>query len=236
MTKPAPALIVPAYHPAQHLPELLRQMLAAQPGLFRAAVVVDDGNEAEWQPIFEAVARVPDAVVVQRPARGGKGAALKTGIAHVLTTWPDVAGVVTADADGQHAPVDVARVGQALAGAPDHLVLGSRRFHPTVPLRSRAGNEITRTVFRWVTGVSLLDTQTGLRGWPRELARRSLLAPGTGFEYELQALLGALDAPRLEVPIETIYENKNRLSHFRPIQDSVRIYSVLARHVLGRKG
>lgn len=235
MSGPALALLVPAHHPAEQLPDLVRRMLAAEPGLFRAAIVVDDGNEAEWRPIFDAVARLPEAVVVRRATRGGKGAALKAGIAHALDTWPDLAGVVTADADGQHAPADVARVGRALAKAPDHLVLGSRRFHRSVPLRSRAGNEITRTVFRWVTGVALLDTQTGLRGWPRELARRSLRARGDGFEYELQALLGALDAPRLEVPIETIYENENRLSHFRPIQDSVRIYGVLARHMFGRK-
>ena len=229
------ALLVPAHHPGQQLADLVQRMLGADVALFRAAIVVDDGNEAEWRPLFDAVGRVPRAVVVRRETRGGKGAALKAGIAHALEAWPDIAGVVTADADGQHAPADVARVGRALAAAPGHLVLGARRFDRSVPLRSRAGNEITRTVFRWITGVALLDTQTGLRGWPRELARRSLQVRGDGFEYELEALLGALDALRLEVPIATIYEDENRLSHFRPIQDSIRIYGVLARHAFGRR-
>lgn len=232
MTPEPLALVVPAYHPAARLPALVRDMLAADPALFRAAVVVDDGNEPQWREIFDQVAAVPRAAVHRRQVRGGKGAALKSGMAHILHTWPDIAGIVTADADGQHAPADVARVGRALAGAPDHLVLGGRRFGPAVPLRSRAGNEITRTVFRWVTGARLMDTQTGLRGWPRELARKSLAARGDGFEYELEALLGALDAPRLEVPIETIYEDANRISNFRPVRDSIRIYRVLLRHVL----
>jgi glycosyltransferase involved in cell wall biosynthesis len=232
MGEPPLVLIVPAYHPADRLPDLIARMLDAGRSLFRAAIVVDDGNEKEWMPIFAAVSRLPRAIVRRRETRGGKGAALKTGIGTALETWPDAAGVVTADADGQHAPADVARVGRALAASPDHLVLGGRRFGPTVPFRSRAGNEMTRAVFRWATGASLMDTQTGLRGWPRELARRSLSAEGDGFEYELEALLGALDAPRIEVPIETIYEDENRLSNFRPLRDSFRIYRVLARHAL----
>lgn len=234
MSEPFLALIVPAYHPAQELPDLIERMLGVDPSLFRAAVVVDDGNEPEWQPIFAAVTRVERATVARRPTNGGKGAALKTGIAKVLETWPDIAGIVTADADGQHAPADVARVGRALADSPNHLVLGGRRFGPEVPFRSRVGNEITRTVFRWATGAWLMDTQTGLRGWPRELVRRSLSTPGSGFEYELQALLDTLDAPRIEIPVETIYANENRLSNFRPLRDSFRIYRVLLRHALRR--
>jgi hypothetical protein len=41
--------------------------------------------------------------------------------------------------------------------------------------------------------------------------------------------------PRIEVPIETIYQDSNRLSHFRPLQDSVRVYSVLLRFALTRR-
>lgn len=236
MSEPVLVLVVPAHHPAKNLPELIARMLDTDPLIFLAAVVVDDGNEAEWRELFAAVARVPRATVVRREMRGGMGAALKTGFGHALEAYPSAVGMVAADADGQHAPADVVRVARALAGAPDHLVLGARRFGDSVPLRSRAGNEITRAVFRLVTGVALLDTQTGLRGWPRDLVRRNLTAAGSGFEYQLETLLGALDAPIIEIPIETIYENKNRLSHFRPLYDSLRIYRVLARHALRRGG
>ena len=235
MTGAPLALVVPAHHPVVTLADLVREMLAADPSLFAAAVIVDDGNGAEWQPVFDAVARVPGAIVVRRHENGGKGAALKTGIRAALEAVPHLAGLVTADADGQHAPADVARVGRALAAAPTHLVLGARRFGPDVPFRNRAGNEITRSVFRWVTGVMLLDTQTGLRGWPRAALERNLAIEGTGFEYEVAALLAALDMPRTEVPIETIYRDANRLSHFRPVQDSARIYRVLLRFLFGRR-
>lgn len=225
------ALVVPAHHPIDQLADLIREMLAADPSLFTAAFVVDDGNETEWQATFDAVAQVAGAIVVRRHQNGGKGAALKTGIRAALNAVPNLGGLVTADADGQHAPADVARVGRALAASPTHLVLGARRFGPNVPFRNRAGNEITRSVFRWITGTMLLDTQTGLRGWPR--AALDLAIEGDGFEYEVATLLAALDMPRTEVAIETIYRDSNRLSHFRPVRDSVRIYRVLLRWLFG---
>jgi glycosyltransferase involved in cell wall biosynthesis len=231
----SPILLVPAHHPLQSLPDLIRDMLTIEPDLFGAAIVVDDGNEAEWQPIFDAIKQIPNANVLRRATNGGKGAALKAGAAEAIARWPETAGIVTADADGQHSPKDVARVARALARAPESLVLGARQFSADVPLRSRLGNELTRTLFRVVTGAQLMDTQTGLRGWPREAARRNLSIKGDKFEYELAALLESLSLPRIEVPIETIYEDSNRLSHFRPVQDSVRVYSVLLRFALTRR-
>jgi len=235
VTPTAPILIVPAHHPLQSLPDLVRDMLTIDPGVFAAAIVVDDGNEAEWQPIFEAIRQIPSANVLRRETNGGKGAALKAGAAEAIARWPDTIGIVTADADGQHSPKDVARVARALQGAADHLVLGGRQFSSDVPFRSRAGNELTRTLFRLVTGAQLMDTQTGLRGWPREAARRNLSIRGDKFEYELAALLENISLPRIEVAIETIYQDENRLSHFRPIQDSFRVYSVLLRYALTRR-
>jgi glycosyltransferase involved in cell wall biosynthesis len=230
-----PILLVPAHHPLQSLPDLIRDMLMTDPGLFAAAIVVDDGNETEWAKIFDTIRQIPLASVLRRETNGGKGAALKAGAAEAIARWPDTAGIVTADADGQHSPKDVARVARALVGAPDHLVLGARVFSADVPFRSRAGNELTRTLFRLVTGAQLMDTQTGLRGWPREAARRNLSITGDKFEYELAALLENISMPRIEVPIETIYQDSNRLSHFRPLQDSVRVYSVLLRFALTRR-
>jgi glycosyltransferase involved in cell wall biosynthesis len=202
-------------------------MLDAGVGVLVDALVVDDGSEERWRATFEAVSRVPRARVLRREVNGGKGAALKAGFADALRCYPNLAGVVTADADGQHAAGDVARVARALADAPGTLVLGARTFGADAPLRSRFGNLLTRTLLRTITGVRLIDTQTGLRGWPRALVERSLHARGNRYEFELETLLGALDLPRIEVPIETIYIDQNRATHFRPIADSLRVYRTL---------
>ena len=107
---------------------------------------------------------------------------------------------------------------------PEGLVLGVREFAGKIPFRSRLGNVWTRALFRLVTGISLRDTQTGLRGIPRGLFERLLGIPGDRYEYELRMLVDARfhPSPPLQVPIETVYIDGNKSSHFRPFEDTVR--------------
>jgi putative flippase GtrA len=148
-----------------------------------------------------------------------------------MVEYPGVAGIVTADADGQHDPSDVCRVARRFKVKPESLVLGARAFAGPVPLRSRLGNSTTRTVMRLVAGQRMSDTQSGLRAIPRALAERLLRVPASGYEFELEMLIAAkhLGVPLLEEPIRTIYAPGNTTSHFEPLRDSMRIYFVLLR-------
>jgi hypothetical protein len=109
-------------------------------------------------------------------------------------------------------------------------VIGSRNFARKSPWRSRFGNRVTRQVFRWVAGVRLADTQSGLRCFSRAVARACWLA-GERYEYEMNVLAACptLSVPLREVEIETVYLDGNRSSHFNPVVDSVKIYSLLVR-------
>jgi putative flippase GtrA len=164
----------------------------------------------------------------------GKGAALKTGFNHIFVNDPETAGIVTADADGQHAVPDILRVAERLANEPDRLVLGVRAFDGRVPLRSRFGNTLTRYIFRLFTGLTVGDTQTGLRGWPRPYCLGSLPVPINGYDFELECLMKANShgnsAGIAQVPIKTLYLDENKSSHFNPIRDSMRIYFVFLRY------
>src|SRR5206468_2047006 len=117
---------------------------------------------AEFAGIFEQAARLPKVRLVSHAVNLGKGAALKTGIQHALSAFPQLRGVVTADADGQHHPEDIERVAARLVEQPEALVLGARSFDGSVPLRSRFGNLLTRRLMQLVVGARLQDTQTGL--------------------------------------------------------------------------
>ncbi len=48
------------------------------------------------------------------------------------------------------------------------MILGVRNVGKNMPLKSRLGNTITRKVFKLLSGVSILDTQTGIRVFTQE--------------------------------------------------------------------
>lgn len=220
-------LVIPCHRPSPDLPDIVSTVLRREHGP-EAVVVVDDGNGPEAALILEKLTAIPGVTLLRHPANMGVGAALKTGSQYALRTWPDATGIVSADADGQHAAADIVRVTETLRQKPGCVVLGVRRFH-RAPLRSRFGNVLTALLFCLLTRRRLSDTQTGLRGWPMAAcARNACLAPN-GFEYLLECLLVAKE-PFLEVSIQTIYLDGNRSSHFNPFLDSLRIYFVLLRY------
>jgi glycosyltransferase involved in cell wall biosynthesis len=225
---PLIAVLIPAYKPSDGLVDLVESLSAASS---RPIVVVDDGSGPKFGPLFSQAAAFPHVKLLRHAVNLGKGAALKTAMNYVLCEMPDVQAVVTADADGQHHPEDIARVIEAAIAQPDALVLGAREFDKDVPLRSRFGNVLTRGIMHGLLGRRLTDTQTGLRGIPTTFLPKLLRVESTGYEFELEMLIAAhhLSIPIVEVPIRTIYEPGNKSSHFNPVIDSMKIYFVLLR-------
>lgn len=221
-TSSSPSVIlIPAYEPGEALIDSTSQLLVS--GF--TVVVVDDGSEAAFQPIFARLH--PDVHVIAHSENKGKGAALKTGYHYIRDTFGECV-IITADADGQHTVDDIAKVARAYTAHPGALLLGARTFEASdVPLRSKFGNELTRKVFSLITRQSIGDTQTGLRAFDSSLITFMLAVPGERFEYEMNVLLACSRAgiAIAELPIQTVYENNNETSHFHPIKDSIAIYS-----------
>jgi putative flippase GtrA len=225
------AVLIPAYNPDDRLPAFVAEL--RRTGQFRQIIVVDDGSRDDCRPLFAALAASAGVTVLHHAVNLGKGAALKTGLNHFCCTMPAACGLVTADADGQHLTADVLEVAQRLLRAPESLILGSRQFAGTVPLRSRWGNLITKYAFWGLVGKKLDDTQSGLRGIPQRLARQLLRVKNCGYEFELDMLVHCRQAgvPILTCPIATVYLDDNRSSHFHPLFDSLKIYGVFLRFI-----
>jgi glycosyltransferase involved in cell wall biosynthesis len=226
------AALVPAYRPDRNLGALVRQIVAT--GCFAQIVVVDDGSGPDFADLFSDVREIPTVTVLRHATNLGKGAALKTGMNFLLLEVPDLIGVVTADADGQHAPDDIQRVAQRLREHPSQLILGCRQFDGPVPLRSLFGNVVTRGVFTLLVGRRLSDTQTGLRGIPAFLMKELLSVQSNRYEFEMDMLIMAAryGQPFVEEKIKTIYLSGNQSSHFNPILDSLRVYFCIIRFAL----
>ncbi|WP_195574672.1 bifunctional glycosyltransferase family 2/GtrA family protein [Paenibacillus sp. 1001270B_150601_E10] len=215
------AILIPSYEPNERLLHLIAEL---QERTHERIIIVDDGSGEKYSTLFR-LAKDSGCIVLTHVTNQGKGRALKTGFSY-LREQGDLSGVVCADSDGQHQADDIVRVAEAIQQYPGHLILGSRAFTGTIPLRSRLGNRLTQRLFSFATGVTIRDTQTGLRGIPSTMLDWLCHIPGNRFEYEMNMLVQAYEdrIPIHEVYIETIYMENNRSSHFRPIRDSARVY------------
>ena len=202
---------------------------------FKNIIVVNDGSDESYEPFFDKARTHPECTVLSHEVNRGKGRWLKTGLAYFKENLSHLDGIVTGDADGQHTLKDTAAIAEIIQTRNDSLVLGARDFNmPHVPGRSKFGNKITSLVFKLLYGQTISDTQTGLRGIPSGLVDVFLATDGERFDYETNMLVECADRgiPVLEQPIETVYIEENQSSHFRPFQDSVKVYWLLCRNFI----
>lgn len=227
-------IIIPSLHPDERLLELLGTLRSMTKQELRI-ILVDDGSGEAYAEIFQKAKSDFSCIVLTSKVNQGKGRALKTAFLYVLNHLPNVMGVVTVDGDGQHAAEDVLACMSKLAENPGHLILGCRRFDSReVPLKSRFGNQLTKKVLCLAKGINVRDTQTGLRAIPTSYLKLLTEVPGERYEYEMNVLLacGENHIPIHEVPIRTIYLEGNKGSHFHPVFDSLKIYTVFFRYLI----
>lgn len=218
-------ILIPALDPPDIFISYIDQLVDAG---FRDILVVDDGSSDK--KIFDII-RSKGVVILEHEVNKGKGQALKTGMEYYKGhyDYQEYAGIITADSDGQHLCKDVKQLAEMLVEGSEKLLLGSRDFSlPHVPPKSRFGNNLTSFIFKNFLRIKINDTQTGLRGIPNVLIEECLQIPGQRFEYETSMLIEVgKKAGICEIPIETVYYEENKGTHFNPIVDSIKIYKTI---------
>ena len=215
-------ILIPAYEPDNKLLDLLKEINHKY-----EVIVVDDGSTNK-EIINESKNY---AYTISYDNNMGKGYALKTGFEYIKANYEDYV-VVTMDADGQHDLGDAINLCDYASKHLDELVLGRRHWDKTMPLSNRLGNKITRNIFKKKTGLSIYDTQSGLRAFSYKLMDYMLSISGNRYEYEMNMLL-YLNKNNInfhEIDIKTIYIGDNSSSHFKSIRDSYRIYKEIAKY------
>lgn len=204
-------VIIPTYNNAGTLKDVLSRTLAQ--GL--PIVVVDDGCTDGTREILSGF---KDVTVIAHPKNQGKGATLKTAFRWALEKG--YAYAVTIDSDGQHYPEDIPELLKAKGERT--IVVGSRTTRGANAGGSFA-NRFSNFWFTAYTGISLTDTQTGFRLYPlHDLP--SLKVVGNRYEAELSLLLFSAWKGLSLVPVQVrVNYPKDRVTHFRPFQDFMRI-------------
>ena len=224
------SVVLPSLDPDEKLIAVIDGLLEHG---FSDIILVNDGSKPENLHYFtEQAEKHPEIHLLHHEVNRGKGAALKTAFTWFLKNRPDGQGVVTVDGDNQHHPADTRACAEHMLES-GHVTLGCRDFNQAdVPARSSFGNKTTSMVFKIFVGMTISDTQTGLRAIPmKDLAAINAVS-GDRFEYETNMLLSfkAQGIPFDEVKIRTVYIEENASSHFHPIRDSWRIYKLILAH------
>lgn len=225
-------VIIPALNPPQDFYRYLSDLNHVEN---MHLIVVNDGSGEEYQPLFSKIKSLSKCRVLDHKENRGKGAALKTAFAFLRTDGEEDVQIVCADCDGQHKVQDIICVAKESGLHPGTLILGTRRFSKgNIPWKSKLGNRVSSLLLYLTGGVWVGDTQTGLRAFHCSLLLPLLSIPGQRFEYEMEVLSYCMEHqyPIHMIDIETVYENNNKNTHFRPIQDSFQVLGVVMKPVL----
>jgi dolichol-phosphate mannosyltransferase len=238
--KPVAYVVLPCLNEEVALTDLLPAIQDAfEPaGQPYRVVVVDDGSDDGTVAVANAWGRQGPLTVLSHEKNQGLGAAMQTGLSHVVTVATDADVVVTLDADLTHPPA-LALVMIARIAAGDEVVIASRYapggaeigLKPHRKLMSRCASFLLQTYFH-VTGAR--DYTCGFRAYQVGALRRAFrawqgqLVEDNSFVCmaEILVKLGALGTRIGEVGLQLRYDLKTGPSKLRVLR-TIRRYFVL---------
>ncbi len=215
------AVLIPVYNNEQTVATVIDQVK----GRIDRIIVVNDGSTDRTSEILSLRS---DIELISHEINRGKGAALRTGFEYAFAHG--VTHVLSIDADCQHNADEIPLFLEKCAEDPESIWIGARTIFGSgkAPLKNRLGRWFGNIWIRLFTGFDLHDTQSGYRLYP--LAHLTPLEIKTNrYDYEQEVLLEAAWAgvTLKEFPIQQIYQSKEeRVSHFRPFRDFMRIAKV----------
>ena len=194
-------------------------------------IVVDDGSTDETVEVLAGL----DITVLRNEQNRGKADSLWRGFQHALAHG--AVGVITLDADGQHAPEEIPSFIAASLNYPDTFLIGARRGNQRkASIWRYVANRIADFWISWAAGQPIEDSQSGYRLYPARLLRELTLkhGPKQSFVFESEVLIEAArrDTDCQNVPVSVVPRLGPRGSHFRPVLDILRISRMVAWKIL----
>ncbi|ALG67950.1 glycosyltransferase family 2 protein [Beggiatoa leptomitoformis] len=182
-------ILIPAKNEAQSVGTVIQGI---QRCFFGQIVVIDDASQDDTATI----ARQAGAYVIPLAYSLGAWGATQTGLRYAWQQGYDIA--ITMDADGQHEPESIPTLLATLAPAYCDVVIGAH------PQRGSLARRLAWSLFRWLSGVTLEDLTSGLRGYNKKAIAILASNEATLLDYQDMGVLMLLSQNNLlieEVPI-----------------------------------
>jgi glycosyltransferase involved in cell wall biosynthesis len=220
------SVILPARNEAHHIHANIERVCRALPEA--EVIVVDDGSQdATSAEAARAVAAGLPVRVIRLEANQGKGAALFRGFAEARGSV-----IAFLDADLEIGPENVRRLLRVMESSPTAVVVGTKTGD-SFPLARRLLSRVFRRAVSWLFGLSVSDTQTGIKLFRREVLEQ--VAPRMSvsrFAFDIELLVAATRFGHriAECPVRAEFHRQGRLGRIgvchqlQMLLDCARIY------------
>ena len=224
------SIIIPCYNERSTIEAVIDAVRAA-PGGEKEIIVVDDCSRDGSGELLEGPLRAKVDRVLRHPVNRGKGAALRTGIAHATG---DI--VIIQDADLEYDPQQYPLLIEPILQDKADVVYGSRFLgggpHRVLYFWHRVGNGLLTLLSNMFTNLNLTDMETCYKVFRRDIIQSIRIEEERfGFEPEITAKIAKLGCRIFEVGISyygRTYEEGKKIGW----RDGVRAMWCIARYNL----
>ena len=198
---PCLSVVMPVFNEAATIAEVIGLVLAQRP--VQQLVIVDDCSmDGTWDKLQSLAQNEPRIKLIHHDVNQGKGAALRTGIAHATAEI-----VIIQDADLEYDPGEYHLLLAPIRSGKADVVFGSRFLgsggaHRVLYFWHSIGNQFLTLCSNMATDLNLTDMETCYKTFRREVIQKIKIEENRfGFEPEITAKVARLEARIFEVGI-----------------------------------
>lgn len=222
-------VVIPAYNEAATVRDVALRARRQCPNV----IVIDDASSDETGCVLAGL----DVTVLRNELNCGKAGSLVRGFDYALSHG--ASGVITLDADGQHAPEEIPLFLNQSTEDPGAFIIGARRREQRKASFSRyVANRIADFWISWAAGLPIEDSQSGFRLYPATMLSTVRIKSDKtrSFVFESEILIEAAKRGVVygNVPVSVTPRAGPSPSHFRPLVDILLITRMVAWKLLSR--
>ena len=199
--EPCLTVVMPVYNEAATVAQTICRVLEQRP--VEELVIVDDcSRDGTWDILYALSLAEPRIKLFRHEVNQGKGAALRTGIAHATSEI-----VIIQDADLEYDPGEYYLLLVPILSGKADVVFGSRFVggggaHRVLYFWHSVGNSFLTMCSNMATDLNLTDMETGYKIFRREIVQKIRIEEDRfGFEPEITAKVAKAKVRIYEVGI-----------------------------------